>query len=95
MVIAFTEISNLVVTQFYNLMWAFSYFDLWHCALWLRCFCLVSGIASKADMPSQIHSPYCSRIPCGKVISKQIFSLNSVLQILRFVVLILLPCSTV
>ena len=48
----------------------------------------VSGTARKVAMASPKHSPYFSRSPLGRVIFRQMFSVNSVLQIVRAVIFV-------
>ena len=96
MAVAFTitEINYLVVSLFCDvalplsyLYWPVTYIFICGIKLpWLRCF-LVSGIATKRLWLPQNHLLYFSRRTSGRVTFKQMFSINSVLQIVMVVVL--------
>ena len=74
-----TEVNYLVVSLFCDLVRPLSYAQYICGVKFIGCAVgLVSGIAAKATMPSRT-----SKSPSGKVIFKQMFSLNWPLQIVK------------
>ena len=90
MVVAFTitEINYLLVSLFCNVVLPISNIYLWNYSkVFGFAIYFVSGIATKTAMAFLNHSSYFCRSPTGQVIFKQMFFLDSVLQIVRFMVL--------
>ena len=83
---AMTEINYLVVSLFYDLVRPFSYLYLLVLSSLNALFAWFLALGQKRLCLTRIHSPHFSRSPSGQLIFKQLFSLNSVLQIVRFMV---------